>query len=43
MGLHGIELAQPISNVLAFFISIPFSYAFMKKMPRTDLEDISQN
>lgn len=33
MGLKGVQIAQPVADVLSFLTSIPFVIAFLKKMP----------
>lgn len=38
LGLTGIEIAQPVSDVLAFMISLPFVINFLKTLKRLELE-----
>lgn len=33
-GLTGVQIAQPVADVLTFFISIPFMIAFFKNLPK---------
>ena len=35
LGLDGIIMAQPISDVLTGLISLPFFFSFLKKTPST--------
>lgn len=35
MGMHGIEMAQPVADVLTVITSIPFIVVFFKKLPKT--------
>lgn len=41
IGLRGIEMAQPIADVLSGFISLPFAFLFFRKLPQNDGEDIT--
>lgn len=36
MGLTGVEISQPISDVLTFFISVPFLIRFFRELPKED-------
>lgn len=40
-GLIGIQSAQAVSDILSSLTSIPFFILFFKKLPKTDMEDIS--
>jgi len=33
MGITGVEIAQPISDFITFFIAIPFLVAFFRRLP----------
>ena len=35
MGMHGIEMAQPVADVLTVITSIPFIVGFFKKLPKS--------
>ena len=39
IGLAGIQLAQPIADIMAAALSLPFAIAFFKKMPKKDFAD----
>ncbi|MFR5876386.1 MAG: MATE family efflux transporter [Eubacterium sp.] len=39
IGISGIELAQPISYVIAALIAVPFLLSFMKKLKKEDISD----
>ena len=38
LGLTGIQIAQTVTDVITFFISIPFMINFFKKLPKKDRE-----
>lgn len=38
LGLTGIEIAQPVSDVLAFVVSVPFVISFLKKLKQLEEE-----
>ena len=42
LGLTGIELAQPLADVITGLLSIPFTVYFMKKTPADVIEDDCQ-
>lgn len=35
MGLLGVEIAQTVADIMAFFIALPFVISFMKKLKKT--------
>lgn len=35
-GILGLQLAQPVSDVLSFLVSVPMMAAFLKKLPKED-------
>lgn len=39
MGLTGVEISQPISDVLTFFLSVPFLIRFFRELPKDDHEN----
>jgi len=38
LGLTGIEIAQPVSDVLTFVVSVPFVISFLKTLKRLEAE-----
>ncbi|MGN0707441.1 MAG: MATE family efflux transporter [Faecalibacterium sp.] len=42
-GLEGVELCQPIADVLTFFISLPFLLRFMNQLDRMDAAVQAEN
>ncbi len=38
-GLIGIQLSQPMADLLSAVLSLPFSIAFFRKLPKTDVPD----
>ena len=41
IGLTGIQLSQPMADVLSAALSLPFSIAFFRKLPKTDMPDLA--
>ena len=41
LGLVGVELCQPIADVLTFFISLPFLLAFLRQLEQMDKVETS--
>ncbi len=39
LGLLGVEIAQPIADLLSFLVSIPFVIAFLRSLPKVDAEE----
>jgi Na+-driven multidrug efflux pump len=39
-GLRGVEITQPISDILSFLTCIPFLYFFMRKLTELEKEKI---
>ena len=42
LGLTGIEIAQPVSDVLTFIVSVPFVISFLKTLKRLEAEKIEE-
>ena len=40
-GLIGIQLSQPMADVLSAALSLPFSIAFFKSIPKTDVPELA--
>ncbi|MFA7220664.1 MAG: MATE family efflux transporter, partial [Synergistaceae bacterium] len=40
-GITGVQITQPISDILSFLTCIPFLYLFMKKLNKLEKEKIS--
>ena len=38
MGLTGVQIAQTVTDVITFFVSIPFIVYFFKQLPKNDIE-----
>jgi Na+-driven multidrug efflux pump len=38
MGLTGVQIAQTVTDVITFFVSIPFIVYFFKQLPKNDVE-----
>jgi Na+-driven multidrug efflux pump len=36
LGLTGIQISQTVTDVITFFISVPFMVSFMKNLPKTE-------
>ena len=41
-GLLGVEICQPIADVLTFAISVPFLFPFLRKLIRMDEEELAK-
>jgi len=39
LGLHGVQMAQAIADILAFIVTVPIVIWFMKKLTRKQLEE----
>ena len=37
-GIIGIQIAQPIADVLAFVVALPMVWLFIKKLPKDELD-----
>lgn len=42
LGLTGIEIAQPVSDVLTFGVSVPFVISFLKTLKRLETEMVEE-
>ena len=40
LGLMGIQLAQPIADVLMFLITLPFTFAFFRHLKQRELQQV---
>ncbi|HAH68510.1 MAG TPA: MATE family efflux transporter, partial [Synergistaceae bacterium] len=40
-GITGVQITQPVSDILSFLTCIPFLYFFMKKLNRLEKEQLS--
>lgn len=38
LGLTGIQISQTVTDVITFFISVPFMVSFMKNLPKTEAQ-----
>ena len=38
IGLRGVQIAQPLADVLTFITSVPFLLRFFSQLPRQDRE-----
>lgn len=39
MGLTGVQIAQTVTDVITFFVSIPFMVSFMRGLPKNDKQE----
>ena len=43
LGELGVQLAQPIADVTASLLTIPFALQFFRKLPREDVRTAADN
>lgn len=43
LGLTGIEIAQPVADVIAFVITLPFIIIFFKNLPEDEVDEVYVN
>ena len=41
-GLLGVEICQPIADVLTFFVTVPFLFPFLRQLVRMDEADAAK-
>jgi len=41
-GLLGVEICQPIADVLTFFVTVPFLFPFLRQLVRMDESEAAE-